>query len=136
MQIFKAKKGNFRLYLVVSLLFPIYLYWVADFDNNLWWLLPSLLPFILFIWIYFSTKYAIINEEFYYQSAFIKGKIPIAKIKKIQKNKTLWAGVKPAMATKGLIIQYGFDEVYVAPENNEKLVEELMKINPDIVIES
>ena len=135
MQIFKAKKGNFRLYLVVSLLFPIYLYWVADFDNNLWWLLPSLLPFILFIWIYFSTKYAIINEEFHYQSAFIKGKIPIAKIKKIQKNKTLWAGVKPAMATKGLIIQYGFDEVYVAPENNQLLIDALTIINPSINVE-
>ena len=135
MQIFKAKKGNFRLYLVVSLLFPIYLYWVADFDNNLWWLLTSLLPFILFIWIYFSTKYAIINEEFHYQSAFIKGKIPIAKIKKIQKNKTLWAGVKPAMATKGLIIQYGFDEVYVAPENNQLLIDALTIINPSINVE-
>lgn len=132
---FKAKKGYFIIYILISLLFPLSLWVITGSSiDNLLWLLPSLIPFALFMWIYFSTKYELINEEFHYQSAFLKGKIPVAKIKSIQNNKTLWSGIKPAMATKGLIIRYGFDEVYVAPEDNKALINELLKINPEIII--
>jgi len=139
MQIFKANKGNFLIVIVLSLIIPLFILLDRSFTSD-WFsngiVLLAFIPFALLIWIYFSTKYAIIDEEFHYQSAFVKGKIPVAKIKKIQKNKTLWAGVKPAMAKNGLIIQYGFDEVYVAPKDSEALIKELLAVNPDIVIES
>ena len=42
----------------------------------------------------------------------------------------MWAGLKPATATKGLIIRYNtYDEIYISPESNEAFIEDLKKIN-------
>src|SRR5690554_7382695 len=87
MKMFKAKKGYFIIYILISLLFPLSLWVITGSSiDNLLWLLPSLIPFALFMWIYFSTKYELINEEFHYQSAFLKGKIPVAKIKRSEEH--------------------------------------------------
>lgn len=137
MQYFKAKKKNFWIYIVLSLLFPIWLYFTADLTTteSFWLLLPAFFPVVLFIWIGTTTKYSILEGNFHYQSAFLKGKIAIASIKKIKNNTTMWSGVKPAMASKGMIITYGYNEVYVAPESNELLIEALTTINPLIILE-
>lgn len=138
MKEFKAKKGNFWIYILISALFPLLLWLGEDISEDTFvfigLLLPSFLPFILFIWIYFSTKYYIKDDEFFYRSAFLKGRIEITKITSVQKNKTLWSGTKPAMARKGLIIKYGYDELYVAPEDNEDLIEALLEINDTIIV--
>ena len=135
MRVFQPKKGNFWIYIVLSLLLPLAL--VIGVEGSLQYpiVLPACLPFVLFVWIYFSTKYFILKDNFYYQSAFLKGKIAIHKISSIQSNKTMWSGVKPALATKGLIIKFGFDEVYVAPKSNEELIAALVQINPKIRVE-
>lgn len=134
-QIFKAKKDNFWIYLVGSLILPIYIFYVTnDLSLELWHLTPAFIPFLIFIWAYFSTHYYIIDSNFYYQSIFFKGKIAIDKIKELQLNKTLWSGVKPALARKGVIIKFGFDEIYVAPINNQQLADALLKINPNIIV--
>ena len=91
-------------------------------------------PFLLLLWVYLSTVYKIDNEIFYYQSAFLKGEIPIHSIKKINNHTTLWVGKKVSMATNGIIITFGYDEVYVAPINNQELIDALVKINPSIQI--
>lgn len=65
----------------------------------------------------------------------MKGEIEISKIREIIKGKTIWTGVRPALATKGLIIKYNkYNEVYIAPENNDKVIEDLLKINEQIII--
>lgn len=136
MQHFKAKKKNFWIYLVLSLLFPIWLYFsVYSTNESFWWVLPAFLPFALFVWSGNNTKYYILDEYFYYQSAFLKGKIAIASIKKIKNNTTIWSGVKPALSSKGMIITFGYDDVYVAPESNQILIEALQSINPSILVE-
>ena len=51
------------------------------------------------------------------------------------KGKTMWVGLKPALATGGIIIKYNrFDDIYLAPKNNEELIEDLLKLNRDIVV--
>lgn len=134
-QKFTAKKDKFWIYIFISLLFPIYIYSLDEIDVNLmYYLIPAFLPFIIFIWAYFSTVYYIDSQYFYYKSAFLKGRIEIEKIKEIEQNKTLWSGVKPALAAKGLIIKYGYDEIYVAPLSNEQLTQALLKINTNIIV--
>lgn len=119
----------------MSLLFPIWIYSLGELNEDLIYiLLPALLPFVLLIWIYSTTVYYLDSQYFYYQSAFLKGKIEVDKIKEIKQNTTLWSGVKPALATKGLIIKFGYDEIYVAPKSNEQLTQALLKINSNIIV--
>jgi len=136
-QKFKANKGSFVVYLVITFLFPFVLFWNSEYATLPYFLLLiflSYLPFLLFAWIYFSTQYSVDGTYLYYQSAFLKGKIDIQTIKSIQTNATLWSGTKPAMAKNGIIITYGYDEVYLAPVNNQQMIDALLQINPNIII--
>ena len=134
-KVIQAKKGKFWIYILVSLLLPIFIgYSTVNSIDDVWHILPALIPFLLFVWIYFSTSYALDEKYLYYQSAFIIGKIEINKISEIQINKTLWSGNKPALASNGMIIKYGYDEIYVAPINNQELVEALVKVNSNIIV--
>ena len=72
---------------------------------------------------------------FKYKSAYIKGEIEINKIRSILKGRTRWVGIKPALATGGMIIKYNrFDDVYVAPVSNEALIRGLLAINENIQV--
>ncbi|TRO66828.1 PH domain-containing protein [Christiangramia sabulilitoris] len=97
--------------------------------------LTMVLILALLFWIQFSTKYELTEKTLIYQSGPIKGKIEIERIHEIIKNKTLWVGLKPAMARKGLIIKYDkYDEIYISPESNEIFVDKIVEINPEIKV--
>ncbi|MBB1138884.1 PH domain-containing protein [Myroides sp. WP-1] len=135
MKKFSAKRKGFFIYLVLTSIFPIIILFSHEGNLNTIWfdLLLSSIPFCLLLWIYFSTSYWIQDNHLYYRSAFIRGKIDIIRITEIQLGKTLWVGLKPALSTKGMIIKYNtYDEIYLAPVNNETLTDALVKINPDI----
>lgn len=138
MKIYKAKRTGFINYLLIaSIIFPIaiFLFNRNTFSEQAFILLPLLVPMILLVWIYLDTSYSIENEELKYRSGFLRGKIEISTIKEIQKGKTKWIGVKPALANNGLIVLFNrFDEIYIAPENNEEMVSDLLKINSGIKI--
>jgi len=94
-------------------------------------------PLPLLLWIFFDTAYAIKEGKLYYRSAFINGNIDIQTIRKVDMNSTMWSGIKPALATKGMIIYFNrFDEIYIAPENNEAMISDLLEINPEIQVVS
>ncbi len=135
MTIFKANKGDFWIYILLSLLLPLSVIFISENVRLISiQFLVLFLPFFIFLWAYLSTKYMIDQNYLFYQSTYLKGKIEIHKIKEIQVNKTLWIGLKPALASKGLIIKYGFDEIYIAPKNNKELIDALLQINPIINI--
>ena len=97
--------------------------------------LVLLIPLCLLVWNYVSTYYILENGKLKYRSGLIKGEIDIATIQEIQPYKTSWVGLKPALAQKGIIIKFHkYDEIYISPENNEKFTEELIKINPSILV--
>ena len=82
-----------------------------------------------------NTYCKIQGDKLIYRSGFIHGEIDINNIKEIIKGKTMWVGLKPAFAIGGLIIKYNrFDDIYLAPKNNEELIEDLLKLNGDIVV--
>ena len=120
-------------FIAVPLLF--YLFDTQPFNERLKMLIPLLAPAILVIWPYFDTQYQIDGHLLRYKSGYIKGKIEVANIRTILTGKTRWVGIKPALATGGLIIQYNkFDDVYLAPEDSETLIKDLLVINPSIEV--
>ncbi len=57
--------------------------------------------------------------------------------REVIKGKTLWVGLKPATARKGLIIKYGkFDEIYISPQTNDEFINRLLELNDAIKITS
>jgi hypothetical protein len=138
MKIYKANRKGFINYLLIgSVLLPIVVFFIDKntFIENPIIILPLLCPLILMLWIYIDTIYKIENNELIYRSGFLKGKIEIQNIKEILKGKTMWSGIKPALAGKGLIIKYNkYEEIYVAPVNNDEMIADLLKINSEIKI--
>ena len=132
------KNGLIHTFLIVLILLPTLSIWLdpsVRFGDWLTTLLLSL-PLAIVLWVYFSTKYWIENERIHYRCMFIKGSIPIHEIKSITPNKTSWVGVRPALATKGLIIRYQkYEEIYLAPESNSEFINDLLTINPAIKIQ-
>ena len=138
MKIYKANRKGFINYLLIgSAILPIVVF-ILDkntFTENPFSILPIFIPLILFFWIYFDTLYKIESNELIYRCGFLRGKIEIQNIKEILIGKTMWSGIKPALARKGLIIKYNnYDEIYVAPENNDEMISDLLKINSEIKI--
>lgn len=106
-------------------------------DSTHWvYILPIFAPLAFLIWIWFDTYYKVENGVLKYKSAFIRGSISIAEIKKISTNTTFFVGLKPALSSKGLIIKFKkWDEIYISPENELLFFKELLKVNPSIEIE-
>ena len=91
------------------------------------------LVLLLFIWMLYNTYYVIKDNQLLYRSAFLKGVISIDAIYEIERNKTMYTGLKPALATKGLIVKYNkYDDIYLSPKDADEFVEGLIKINPAI----
>ena len=126
MKIYKAnRKGYINYLLIGSLILPIIVFFLdkSIFTDNPFILLPLLSPLTLLLWIYFDTFYKIEKNELIYRSGFLRGKISILNIKEILKGKTMWSGIKPALARNGLIIKFNkYDAIYISPENNDELI--------------
>ena len=91
----------------------------------------------MIIWILLDTKYSIDEEILYFYSGPFRGKININSIRKIEHHSGLIVPVtyKPALDTKGLIINYNsFDDIYISPKEVNVFLEELLKINPNITV--
>ena len=138
MKIYKPnKKGLINYLLIGSVILPMIIFFLDKntFTEKPFILLPLLSPLILIFWIYFDTYYKIVNNELIYRSGFLRGKVEIPTIKEILKGKTMWSGIKPALAKNGLIIKFNkYDEIYIAPESNNELISDLLKLNSEIKI--
>jgi len=102
------------------------------------WHWANLLVFaviFLLLWIYFDTSYLLTKEHLIYKSGPIRGKINIADIREVEANKTLYVGIKPALARKGLIIKYNqYNENYISPNTNTSFVKKLLELNAEIKV--
>lgn len=137
MKNYQAKKGvGIKLMLVVFAFLPfIKLSYARQFGfSDIFMFLLLMTPFVFVCWVYFGTCYWIENGIFHYRSGFLKGNLEINQISRITKNKTSWSGIKPAMASNGLVIEMKYDEVYIAPEDNEEVIRDLLKVNSGIEI--
>ncbi len=95
----------------------------------------NLLIISFLTWIWFGTSYEIRNDTLYYKTGPIKGSIPVSSIIKVSPYKTMWSGLKIALATKGIIVQYNkWDDIYISPENNETFIAALLAVNDKIEV--
>lgn len=87
----------------------------------------------LLLWIWFTTYYVIERNSLVVRSAFIHKIIPVYEIKSIRR--TFNPLSSPALSLDRLEIQYGNGKmVLISPENREKFLEALKKMNPSIII--
>jgi hypothetical protein len=93
--------------------------------------------FSLVAWTLLDTRYVIKQHFLFYRSGPFRGRIDIAKIKKVKyfSGMSVPVTMKPALDTKGFIITYnGYDDVYVSPQKSDVFLAELLKINPQIEV--
>jgi hypothetical protein len=136
MKKYRAKR-SVHIHLILSFFFlmPFAVYFMNTeaFEKQPLFFIPLILPFVYLLWIYQNTTYGLNDGKLYYRSGFLKGYIEIELIKEIEQGKTLWNGLKPALSGGGLIIRYGRGKkIYLAPENNQELIADLLTANPDI----
>lgn len=114
-------------------IFGVVFGWIEKAD--FWILIPFAAIIALFLWIYFGTHYSVTDTELIYRSGPLRGTIQIQKIREIVRGKTLYSGLKPATAAKGLIIRYGkYDEIYISPDSNASFIAEVLQRNAQIRI--
>jgi galactitol-specific phosphotransferase system IIC component len=136
---FNSRKGLFiKAVLFMSTIAIIALFSIDIYNADKFNLIKNILFALVLIplfAIYFQTYYTITPTDLLYKSGIIKGSIQINSIKQIQANKTKYIGLKPALATKGLIISYNkWEDIYVSPEHAETFIAELLKINSKIEV--
>lgn len=138
MKTYAPRKDTFiHAMLAGAFLLPVVLYFAdsATFSAKPFLLLPLAGPLALFVWLYFDTYYIIENDQLKYKSAFLKGTIDIRKISKVINGKTMWVGIKPALARGGLVLKYNrFDEIYLAPQDKEAFIADLLAVNPALEV--
>lgn len=138
---FKSRKdGLFTtiIFAAIGLMLVIMIYQVINHLNlagAIALLGPIFLVTVLLGMIYYRTHYRLTQQYLYYTSGVIKGKILLSDIREVVLDKTLWVGLRPATARKGLIIKYKkYDEPYISPESNEKFVAALLERSPGIKV--
>lgn len=137
---FLSSKNNFTIAIlwaiVILMIVLLYLGMTEEHVSALPVVLLSLV-IVMILWTLLDTRYVIKNHFLLYRSGPFRGRIDIARIKKIKYFSGLYVPVtmKPALDTEGFIITYNnFDDVYVSPVNRDVFLDELLKINPKIEV--
>jgi len=88
-----------------------------------------LFALIILFYLIIKTTYFVFEEnQLICRSLFLKRSIPYSTIRKIEKQKGLYAGLKFSTAWKGLIVHYNkYDELLISPDQEELFLSELKK---------
>jgi hypothetical protein len=127
-----SAKGSVIIIIIIALL----LFAVLSAVNGIY-IITGILTVVTvyFIWMLFDTYYTLEDGALLYKCALIKGSIAIDTITEIVKGKTQYSGVKPALASKGLIVKYNrWDDIYISPKDAGLFIDRLKEINPDIKV--
>jgi len=127
---FYSRKG-FSMMAISSFLLFLSLFCLVNEEYILFAVILAALFYLL--WTIFDTHYVISDNKLHYKSALLKGSIEISSIVEITRNRTMFAGLKPATASKGIIIRFNkWDDIYMSPANADAFVQALMAANPAI----
>lgn len=130
----KIYKSKIDWWLGLVLVYPIF----RSFESILageWFgylLLGLIVMFIVFV--SKTTRYIINENQLIVKCMFIVNeRIEINKIRKIEKTNSILSS--PALSLDRIAIKYNkFDDIYISPKEKQLFVEELLKINPEIVV--
>ena len=144
MKIFTSRlDGIYATMYIVITVFLLGIVGVSYFDGDLnvlgWSILTAILLAVVMVLSisFFFIKIKIKDEELMVSVIYNVFKINIFKITKIRIGETMWSGFhKCGTATGGLIIfSKNKNDLYITPENQDKFLEELLKVNSHIIIE-
>jgi hypothetical protein len=94
-----------------------------------------LLQQLLFWGMFRSTHYTFETDTLLCRSLIFKRRISYKSIRKIEKNTSLYAGLKMSTAFRGIIIHYNkFDELFVSPTESERFISLLLEKNSVIAV--
>lgn len=138
---FKSRKDLFFTFVIYTSVVSMLALATISFSNkhlqieDILGTIIIILSCLFILWLFYGTYYVITSKMLHYHCGPIRGKIALEKITSIHKGKTMWVGLKPATAKKGLIIKYNtFDEIYISPQTNELFLKEILNRNPSIKI--
>ena len=142
---FQSKKlaGIFRLIYIFLFLFLLLMPLLMLFEKNGFY--PFLVMESIFLIIIFILIVSILKLKIRIEGNFLLIKIiftmyktDINKIYKVRKGETMWSGFnKFGTTTNGLIIfTKHLNDLYITPDNEVLFLNELQKINPNIIIEN
>ncbi|MFM7661116.1 MAG: PH domain-containing protein [Bacteroidota bacterium] len=81
---------------------------------------------LLFISIFKTTYFRLDEDVLFCKSLIFTKKIFYSSIRKVEKQKGIYAGLKFSTAWRGLVIHYNkFDELLISPEDEEIFIEKL-----------
>ena len=83
----------------------------------------------LFLGLIYKTTFFIIEEnELICKSLFITRKIPYQNIRRVEKQKGIYAGLKMSTAWKGIVVHYNkYDDLLISPEREDDFILEIEK---------
>ncbi|MFM7018024.1 PH domain-containing protein [Flavobacterium sp.] len=142
---FQSKKlaGIFRLIYIFLFLFLLLMPVLMLLEKNGFY--PFLVMESIFLIIIFILIVSILKLKIRIEGNFLLIKIiftmyktDINKIYKVRKGETMWSGFnKFGTTTNGLIIfTKHLNDLYITPDNEVLFLNELQKINPNIIIEN
>jgi hypothetical protein len=136
--VFKSKRDlltGIIVYGAIGLLAVCSVQIIREGGAEQWLIIILAVIAVMLLWMWFSTYYTIEGHELHYRSGVLHGTIKINTIRSISVNKTMYAGLKPALAKNGCIVSYNkYDEIYMSPKEQELFVKELLKVNPGIEV--
>jgi hypothetical protein len=130
--LFKTKK-DFTLFFVFLFVFLLYTVIsifsiVYEKDYSVIWPFSVVLTVLafLFISIYKTTYFRLEDDYLFCRSLVFTKQIPYSSIRKVEKQKVIYAGIKFSTAWKGLVVHYNkYDELLISPENEGLFIERL-----------
>ena len=128
---FRSRKG----YLIRVLLGFLLVLSIIVFSNQAYICFILLLAVISYIvWMWYDTYYLINGNQLMYKSALLAGSINISAIDEIGKNKIIYAGLKPSLSGKGLVVKYDDTYIFLSPYDIDRFISVLKKVNPRIKV--
>jgi hypothetical protein len=130
--LFKTKK-DYTLFFVFLFVFFLYLgisifSIIYDNDYSVIWVFSIVLILLasFFISIYKTTYFRLEEDYLFCKSLVFTKEISYSSIRKIERQKGIYAGIKFSTAWKGIIVHYNkYDELLISPENEELFLEKI-----------
>ncbi len=141
MTVFKSAKNKFSVALlwVLAICLPIPLIFAMYTEGEIV-IFPTILIVLVdafFISMLLDTRYIVDGNTLSYRSGPIRGKIDIMKIRKIEEHNSFikYNTLKPGLSNRGFVIHFNaFDDIFISPDDKQKFVAVLLKINPEIQV--
>jgi len=127
---FHSRKG-YMITALISFLLVLSIITILEQAYVAFFILIAIMSYL--VWMWYDTYYMINGNQLLYKSALLKGSIDIRSIVEIAKNAKIYAGVKPSLSNKGVVITYNsWDDIFMSPKDIDRFINALKDVNPGI----